>query len=193
MAAPGIPDFYQGSELWDLSLVDPDNRRPVDFSLRASLLEDLDGNGSAHSSGTIEDLVKNRTDGRIKLYVTRVGLRYRRTHGPLFQRGAYLPIEGFGEKKEHLLSFARNAEDQEVIAAVPRRVAHLLPDANLPPHGRDVWGETGMILSSGNEGTKYKNLFTEEEITPVKTEGRFLLPLCEVFRSFPVALLTRVS
>lgn len=193
IAAPGVPDFYQGTELWDFNLVDPDNRRPVDHRRRAALLEALSQAETGGRDILIQDLVKNRADGRIKLFVTRTGLQFRKANAALFQEGDYLPLQGYGEKRKHSIAFARRANGEEVIAVVPRLVARLLREAPAMPIGKAVWEETGLVLSPGSERRSYKNIFTGEILSPTLSEGRPVLPLAQIFSAFPVALLKRVE
>ncbi len=103
IAAPGIPDFYQGTELWDFSLVDPDNRRPVDYVKRADLLADFQSvrGGGSDQRQFVQELLATVSDGRIKLYMTMVGLHYRRAHASLFLSGEYVPLKVEGGKKQH--------------------------------------------------------------------------------------------
>ena len=122
IAAPGIPDFYQGTELWDFSLVDPDNRRPVDYGTRTGFLEDFQPLCAIQESNQrrlVQEMLATVPDGRIKLYITMVGLQYRRTHAPLFLSGEYVPLKVEGTKKRHVCAFARIYEDQAVVAVVP--------------------------------------------------------------------------
>ncbi len=192
IASPGVPDFYQGTELWDFNLVDPDNRRAVDHERYATLLALLASGEASPPEHLIRDLVKNRADGRIKLYVTRVALQYRSAKPSLFQRGDYLPLEAYGEKQEHLIAFARRSDDGEVIAVVPRFISHLVPDPQTLPLGDEIWGDTGLALPSTTESFAYKNIFTGEVISMVAINGRPILPLAQIFRTFPVALLEEV-
>src|SRR5262245_44810950 len=113
ITAPGVPDIYQGTELWDFSLVDPDNRRPVDFARRQRLLEDLKREFVARGDRLAEfarELVLAKEDGRIKLYVTWRGLNSRRDHAGLFSEGEYLPCSMAGTRREHLFAFVRRNE-----------------------------------------------------------------------------------
>jgi (1->4)-alpha-D-glucan 1-alpha-D-glucosylmutase len=143
--SPGVPDFYQGTELWDLSLVDPDNRRPVDFDHRRRLLESLEpllnpksqvanskSQVASPEAGTgnlefgISDLLRSWFDGRIKLLITAAGLRLRREWPQVFKHGEYLPLEVIGEKADHVVAVARRHHDHLIVAIVPRLVAGLV-------------------------------------------------------------------
>jgi (1->4)-alpha-D-glucan 1-alpha-D-glucosylmutase len=191
IAAPGVPDFYQGTELWDFSLVDPDNRRPVDYALRGRLLSDLQrscANAGANRRGLVRELLESRHDGRIKLYVTMAALDYRRKHPSAFRQGEYLPLETRGSRQEHAIGFARRDEDQVVLLVVPRLTAGLLPDPVHPPIGHEVWDDTGVLAPKG-AATHYRNILTGE-VLPVQTrDGQAVLPLAEVLGVLPVALL----
>jgi (1->4)-alpha-D-glucan 1-alpha-D-glucosylmutase len=127
---PGVPDFYQGSEFWDLSLVDPDNRRPVDFTARAQALHDLDS-GLDWSA-----LAKNWPDGRVKLALTRRLLRLRAELPGVFQDGRYEPIKTEGPHRRHVLAFARIHERDAVIVAVGRHFASLTGGGRQWPSAR---------------------------------------------------------
>jgi len=132
--APGVPDTYQGTELWDLSLVDPDNRRPVDFETRAEMLRALDA-GDADPMGRVRDLAGNMADGRVKLFVLSRVLRARRDYVDLFAAGKYVPLAVDGEKATHLFAFLRANDRAAALVVVPR----LNWDLN-PGDGSPAWG-----------------------------------------------------
>ena len=196
IAAPGVPDFYQGTELWDLSLVDPDNRRFVDFKLRKTRLSEL-GKAVKDAGPTlvplIRDLMKTRADGRIKLYVTMAALHFRRSHAVLFRNGEYVPVHGMGENRDYLCAFARRHADQSVVAVIPSRIVHLLSDAMKPPLGSAVWGETWIGLPFDQPKSRYRNIFTQEVLTSITVDGQPAISLASVLGKFPVALLERVA
>jgi len=189
LTAPGVPDIYQGTELWDLSLVDPDNRRPVDCERRRRLLEELVREASRPDgdlAGLARELLARKADGRIKLYVTHRALAFRRDHAPLFLEGDYVPLEARGERRHHLCAFARSHGSAAVVVAVPRLVARLAADR--PPLGDEVWGETWLPLPAGEPAT-YRNLFTGGTVDARERDGRPALSAGRVFQDFPVALL----
>jgi (1->4)-alpha-D-glucan 1-alpha-D-glucosylmutase len=193
LTAPGAPDLYQGTELWDLSLVDPDNRRPVDFARRARLARAL---GRRRPSPALaRELVAAKADGRIKLYLSQRALACRRGRPELFADGEYLPLAARGDRAEHVVAFARRLADPpaEAIVVVPRLVAGLLRGAAVPPTGPEVWGETALPVPGAGDGAAYRNVFTGETVRAVDGEGGTALPLAEVFASFPVALLERAG
>ncbi len=183
--SPGVPDFYQGQELWDLSLVDPDNRRPVDFQKRIRYLDDFVRGGSLPRSPLVRELLSSWHDGRIKLYVTYKALSVRRAHRQLFVEGRYVPLEAKGPRREHVCAFARCHGNEWVLTVVPRLMTALV-DAGAPPVGEPVWGEGTLTLPEGAPD-RWRDAFTDKTVmtSPASRE----LPLSLVFREFPVALL----
>jgi (1->4)-alpha-D-glucan 1-alpha-D-glucosylmutase len=194
--APGIPDFYQGSELWDFSLVDPDNRRPVDYGLRASLLNELQRMLAECGSDLrplVRTLLAERIDGRIKLYTTMRALNVRRENRALFQQGEYIPLDGCGTKQEHCFACARLHREQAVVTVVPRLVVALTGDATTPPLGMAVWEDTYVAVPSWRPASPYRNLFTGERLSTQTVGDRQMLPMADVLCEFPVALLERLT
>jgi (1->4)-alpha-D-glucan 1-alpha-D-glucosylmutase len=193
LASPGVPDLYQGSELWDLSLVDPDNRRPVDFVVRRRLLAQLRRvltqlDAEATVEREVQDLLSAWFDGRIKMLVTTCGMRFRREHPALLLEGAYTPLEAVGTGADHLVAFARHDDSGILLVAVPRLVAPLISEERPVPIGADVWGSTQIILPAIARATRYRHLMTGEWCEAGGTH-RSHLPAATVFRSCPVALL----
>ncbi len=192
IASPGIPDFYQGTERWDFSLVDPDNRRPVDYGARRALLDGLMKRIAASGEDLIplaRELAEKLEDGRVKLYVIHRGLTARKDVTELFVTGAYLPMEVEGERAGHVVAFARQAGDRVAVAAVPRLVTCLVKRPNALPLGEEAWGGTWLPLPSGIAARRFRNCFTGERLEAVEREGQPGLPLAEMLRHFPVALL----
>jgi (1->4)-alpha-D-glucan 1-alpha-D-glucosylmutase len=185
ITAPGNPDIYQGMELWELSLVDPDNRRPVHYQLRQSLLSDLDRRAeSGDLPGLCRDLLHHYADGRIKLWTTMRALRFRRDQSHLFHLGKYAPLGASGAKREHVISFARENRRQVAIVVVPR-LSYLLADGAVRPPLGDLWQDTQVPVPS--HAPEYlEDVFSGEKVrvTPHRT-----LFCHEIFRHFPVALL----
>jgi (1->4)-alpha-D-glucan 1-alpha-D-glucosylmutase len=185
ITAPGVPDFYQGTELWDLSLVDPDNRRPVDFALRRGHLAALDAElaRAADPAALARQLVDAKEDGRIKIYAIRQGLRARRERAALFATGQYRPLEAAGPHGGRVCAFARVGAGTAAVTAVPRLLAAGgFPD---PPLGAAAWGRESAVLIPPDVGRRFRNAFTGEWLEV--DDGR--VDLAAVFASFPVALL----
>ncbi len=148
MAAPGVPDFYQGTELWDLTLVDPDNRRPVDFDLRERYLKEMQARAVHDLGGLIQELWEQREDGRIKMFLIHRVLRFRRDHRELFRHGTYLPLDVEGPLGSHILCFARRWQGQWALAVAPRHLTGVVSEQD-SPWGMAVWGDTTVRLPEG--------------------------------------------
>ena len=212
ITSPGVPDFYQGTELWDFSLVDPDNRRPVDFAKRVSLLEELQRLESKGLVSLVRELVAQPQDGRIKLYVTYKALNFRRVQRNLFTQGIYVPLTASGAREDHVVAFARRLDNQWVLVVVPRLGMKLSSSAKpferlrvridlfprlgmkhspsaKPPLGKRLWKETLLHLPDGAPNG-WENVFTGEELVVsdhnAAVRGLFVH---EVFRRLPIALL----
>ena len=188
VTAPGVPDFYQGTELWDLSLVDPDNRRPVDWALRRRLLDELvkEMDGTQDLAGLARSLLETREDGRLKLYLTRQTLAFRHTRALLFETGEYRPLEAQGPLAEHVCAFARAADGAVALTVVPRHLARRRIDD--PPLGPQYWGSTWLPIPDDLAG-RFLNVLTGEILeVRLAAEGRGL-ELGRVLANFPVALL----
>ena len=184
IAAPGNPDIYQGTELWDFSLVDPDNRRPVDYQLRQRMLTELDRRSeSGDLTGLCAELLSNYQDGRIKMWTTMQALRFRRDRRELFQVGRYSPLHAQGARRDNVVAFAREHHNQVAIVAAPRLSYQLAGGSLRAPLG-DLWQETEIPVPS-RTAEFVENVFTGEKVRV--TPNRTLL--CrELFRHFPVAL-----
>ena len=188
IASPGAPDFYQGTELWDFSLVDPDNRRPVDFGKRMKLLEELKRREKEDRPSLIQNLLTQWVDGKIKLYVTYKGLGFRRSHRSLFEAGNYIPIDAFDGTRDHICAFVRRKGKAWALVAVPRLITKLLRGER-PPLGEETWGSSALVLPE-DAPECWLNILTGEELKVIPSEQRKLLPLASVLQSFPLALLT---
>ena len=188
LTAPGVPDVYQGNEIWDFSLVDPDNRRPVDFELRKRLLADLRVLNTAEDvSPILEDGAWQ--DGRPKLYLTSKALRMRRESPELFEKGEYVALEVSGDRKENLIAFARRLGEEVAIIVVPRLCARLAPaDGSLVP-APETWIGTRVLLPDELADAAYRNVLTGERVAAGEHGGRSFLDVGGLLRGFPVALL----
>ena len=183
LVAPGVPDTYQGTELWDFSLVDPDNRRPVDYARRHEMLRTLDARLTevgANRGAFARELLRTKEDGRVKLYVTSQALRLRRAHPGLFSTGEYLPAEAVGAMREHAFGFARRHGDELVLAVVPRLVTRLAAGGEGLPLGA-VWQDTRLQVPGLDTDLRWRNVFTGKEVSELR--------LSAVCADFPVALL----
>ncbi len=187
LASPGVSDIYQGTEIWDFSLVDPDNRRPVDYRLRRQLLSELERRSNGDRAAFAGELLKTREDGRIKLYVTHRGLAARRECPALFLQGHYQALRAVGPRSAHVCAFARAHGGQTAIAVAPVLVAGLTRGAG-EPAGEAVWGATKLVVPRGL-GAAFRNLFTDELLEVRYGNGQGHLPLRTVLGRFPVALL----
>ncbi len=175
IASPGIPDFFQGTELWELSFVDPDNRRPVDFRLRRELLEELKRRESADPIALVKDLLMHWQDGTVKLYLIYKALQFRRIHASLFQEGTYLRLFAAGEIKDQICAFARHKGKAWAVVIAPRVASGLVNKAALPM-GKDSWGDSSLVLSEGFPD-RWQNIFTMETVETSSTKRGKLLSL----------------
>jgi (1->4)-alpha-D-glucan 1-alpha-D-glucosylmutase len=194
LTCPGVPDIYQGNELWDFSLVDPDNRRPVDYIRRQEMFECIRGHaGSADSSSinstSIRGWLEKPEDGRLKLYLIWKTLCLRQEQPALFQQGEYLPLAVGGSKADHVIAFARKFEGTSVIVVVPRLVASLLNDSDidLPPIGARIWQDTQVLLPCACREA-CRNVFTGKALELVKADGQTKIDVSSALAEFPVAL-----
>jgi (1->4)-alpha-D-glucan 1-alpha-D-glucosylmutase len=170
---PGVPDFYQGTEFWDLSLVDPDNRRPVDFAMRAAAL------GSLSATPDWAQLAAAWPDGGIKLALTRALLAVRNQHPALFSQGDHRPIEVTGPQREHVIAFARTWGRQAIIVAVARHFARFTDQ-----------GRQWPAASAWEGGLRLQDLTSvRDALAPARTFRDHEAALCRLFDPVPVAIL----
>jgi (1->4)-alpha-D-glucan 1-alpha-D-glucosylmutase len=190
LTAPGVPDIYQGNELWDFSLVDPDNRRPVDYARRRALLAELRANDRP-AAAQLRALVEDLPDERAKLYLTWRILQFRREHAVLFRRGEYLPLRVTGEHTANVCAFARRREGELLVTIAPRLYLRLLGDRELPPLGAAVWENTTIELPREVSGA-FRNLLDATEVTAGNQGGeRASVRVADALANFPVAVLHR--
>lgn len=192
LTVPGVPDIYQGNDLWDFSLVDPDNRRPVDYALRRQLLAELQqhvDHGGLPAPHLAENLLDRMETGQIKQYVTWRCLNIRQQHELLFRDGDYLPVPAYGSKARHLLAFARVLDGQQALVAVPR-LFHLLGAVpGRRPLGAAIWEDTWLDVTELGGGRTWRNVLTGECVTVQSHGGRLRLPAAALYQTFPYALL----
>jgi len=182
IAAPGVPDFYRGTELWDLSFVDPDNRRPVDFDSRKKISRVLAQRVACDPAALTAELFATKHDGRMKLFLLQRALQARRSSPPLFQRGEYVPLTIRGQWKDHVVAFARREHNSWAVAVAPRLLTRLVDDKQFPL-GAEVWKDTEIILP------KETYFSWRDAISGHRLGDNHVLPLANVLEHFPVALL----
>ena len=188
LTSPGVPDCYQGNEMWDFSLVDPDNRRPVDYALRERTLAALEALGDAPAPGALREIFAALPDGRAKLYVTWRLLQLRRAREALFCNAGYTIVRVRGEGARHAVAFARRHEGQCVITVVPRLTAQLGVRPGSLPCGA-LWGDTLLDLPFLEAGTSLRDAITGRRVT---LDGRGIA-LATLLDAAPVAVLASWS
>jgi (1->4)-alpha-D-glucan 1-alpha-D-glucosylmutase len=189
MTSPGVPDIYQGSELWSFNLVDPDNRRPVDFGHRAALLDAMDADLNHGTRGDLAvSLSRSLVDGRAKLYLIRQALALRRTDPDLFEQGDYRPLMVEGPHAERLCAYARSRSGRSVVVLVPRLLAGLVPrDSGCDdPFADSGWCDTRVEVPAAG----LEDVLNGVRVQAGGTHDRYWLAAGDVLRHFPVGLLT---
>jgi (1->4)-alpha-D-glucan 1-alpha-D-glucosylmutase len=181
--SPGIPDFYQGSELWDLRLVDPDNRQAVNFAERATVLATL-----KHSEPSVDlasDLAKHWEDGRIKLYAIWKALNFRRARAELFSKGDFVELKAAGPYAEHTFAILRHHKREWVLFVAPRWLSRVREGRTAD---REIhWGETTIQLPNAAPQI-WESIFTGERITTAEDQAA-ALRVDLILNQFPIALL----
>jgi (1->4)-alpha-D-glucan 1-alpha-D-glucosylmutase len=191
LTAPGVPDIYQGCELWDLSLVDPDNRRPVDYARRRRLLAEVrERMAMGDRRQPASEWLAQAVDGRVKLFVIVTALELRREHPTLFAEGAYVPLSADGPHAGHVVAFARRSAAAESLTVTPRLCLRLTKGEERPPIG-EVWEDTWLPLPDVVPGSIYHDRLTGARLPVVVREGATGLWLREALATFPLALLQR--
>lgn len=177
LTSPGVPEIYQGSEIWDFSLVDPDNRRPVDFEMRRSLLKGIKKN-------SIQQMLQHPEDGQIKLFITRKTLEVRHQLVKLFSHGSYIPLAVEGDKQNHVIAFARLFEKKAVVVVSSRFFIPLMEDT-IPVIPANTWKNTRIILPPELAIGQFQNHFSDKEFSVDKHS----IDLEKLFDPLPFALL----
>lgn len=181
IASPGVPDFYQGTELWDLTLVDPDNRRPVDHAKRAALLDHIIEREKAGPASLARELLEDLTDGKVKLFLIYRALKARNAQAHIFTEGGYNVLHVRGAHRTSVISFARGDNDGQAIAIAPRFLSYIVKEGQLPIG--EVWGDTEVVLPEN---------FPMSWVDAVTGEQHYLngsIPLKDALWHFPAALL----
>ncbi len=194
IGSPGVPDFYRGTELWDLSLVDPDNRGTVDFEQRAAWLDQIgpgaEGSLDARARWSqIGDRLARWEDGRIKLYVTATALHLRQRWREVFLEGSYIPLVAEGRAADHIVGFARCRGDRSVVVLAPRLVAGLYGSVRTLTAGGEAWGDTRVRIPDDLRGVRYRNALTGEEVVGSRSDGGTWLTVGESLREVPATML----
>ncbi len=186
LTCPGVPDIYQGNETYDLSLVDPDNRRPVDYAKRRSMLDELESieRGGDLAAGA-HGLASTLGDGRAKMWIVWRTLALRRRYRELFDFGQYVPLQTTGSRSEHVIAFVRRHGGKTAVTVGGRLWMQLGHEPGTLPLGEQAWGDTA--LESGPLRGEFENVYTGERL---RIEGN--IPLSRVFATFPAALLIQV-
>jgi (1->4)-alpha-D-glucan 1-alpha-D-glucosylmutase len=187
LSCPGVPDIYQGNELWDFSLVDPDNRRPVDYVRRQQIFEDVRQWADDPNGSSLARLLEAPEDGRMKMYLTWKTLQLRQQHPDLFRDGEYLPLAVAGAKADHVVAFARKSASAMLFVVAPRLVAGLAGDDDQPPIGAHIWEDTAVALPSWEGRNKYRNVLTGK-VSGKPLEASAEMRVAEILADFPVAI-----
>lgn len=182
IASPGVTDIYQGSELWDLRLVDPDNRRPVDYQIRSERLSQLGSTGVS-----IVRLLEDWRSGLLKLFVTHRALRFRRDDAQLFLKGKYIPLTIRGSRRDSVFAFARHFRRSWALITVPRLTTRVTKPETMPL-GESAWADTSVVLPA-NVPQHWRDVFTTREYETQGSSEGTEIPVSLLLREFPVALL----
>jgi (1->4)-alpha-D-glucan 1-alpha-D-glucosylmutase len=188
LTVPGVPDIYQGSELWDLNLVDPDNRRAVNFVERERMIGRLAEMLQSGSNIACSQLLEHWPDGMVKLFVVWRLLSLRRQHPEVFQEGDYVPLEAVGMRADNLLAFARTGATRTLLVCVPRLLARIASPSAPYAAGDDVWADTFLAVSEDLAETAWRNVFTGETLEPAATYEDRQIPAALVLRTFPAGV-----
>jgi (1->4)-alpha-D-glucan 1-alpha-D-glucosylmutase len=180
ITSPGVPDFFQGNELWNFRLTDPDNRVDVDFEKRRKISDNLD------DSVDLAKLVENWRDGALKMFLTREALKFRDSNRDLFLRGDYLALQVEGERRESACGYARALGKSWVLTVVPRLATRLTADRGFPL-GKSAWGTSALVLPAGAPA-RWKNIFTGATVSGAGARKK-RLPLRDIFSELPFVLL----
>ena len=188
LTSPGTPDIYQGNEIWDFSLVDPDNRKQVDFEKRKGMLNSIISSIRKMGKASLSSkLLANWQDGAVKMYVTHMVLAYRNKHEELFRSGDYVPLYVEGIRRSNLCSFMRSFEGETCIVLAPRLFTGLT-ETDSPPIGENAWEDT-LVECPNNTKRNFRNIITGEPVKVEKFNGSFVIRMSNALERFPVAVL----
>ncbi|MFQ5559994.1 MAG: malto-oligosyltrehalose synthase, partial [Nitrospinota bacterium] len=187
LTCPGVPDIYQGTEFFNFSLVDPDNRRAVDYKQASRTVEEIENfvnDKTEAGKADYRKLLPFET-GKVKFFLTITLLRFRQKHSALFRKGSYLPLDVLGEKSGSVIAFARVHENERLIVVVPRLMAGLVAGQSPFPVGLPCWGNTKVVLPGSLQGRTWKTII--EDSTLGSRSGA--MKLAEIFDQFPIGAL----
>jgi (1->4)-alpha-D-glucan 1-alpha-D-glucosylmutase len=187
MTSPGVPDFYQGCDLWDLRLVDPDNRGPVNFNHRDALLSEIEKGSNADPLGFSRKLLENWRDGRIKLHLIWKVLNLRRKHPKVFSEGEFLPVKITGKRESNVIAYLRCIGQDWIMTVAPRWLAR--SKAPLNSQRMPAFWSGSKIALPANAPSSWSNILTGESMNAKHFHGSRHLSLPEIFKNFPVAVL----
>ena len=194
ITTPGVPDFYQGSELWDFRLVDPDNRGPIDFERRIGALKSVKQSSTNELPGFGDELMRTWNDGRIKLYLIWKALCFRQKNAALFSDGDFERAEVSGERAENVTAFFRVLQNKNALIIAPKWLAGAGVDRN-PEMQQRFWGKTSITIPNGAPSASWRNIFTDEMFEASQKAGSSgsSIYTADVLGHFPVALLSSDS
>lgn len=179
LTLPGVPDFYQGTELWDFSLVDPDNRRPIDFDNRRHILKLVTGKQS-----DVQSILNSAPDGRLKMFVMHRLLSLRESVPGLFTHSSFTTVQAEGTRRKHVVCFKRTFQDQAMLVVVPRIPSALAPSGEFPL-GVQTWKDTRVKLGGAGKAGSMLDAFSGKELARQDS-----LLVGELLEHFPAAVLT---
>jgi (1->4)-alpha-D-glucan 1-alpha-D-glucosylmutase len=185
IAAPGVADFYQGSELWDLRMVDPDNRGTIDFKSRATALQQI-AQWNSSDPAALRDLIDHWHDGKLKLFLIRQALRFRRDHANLFHDGDFVPLQTAGCHAKNVIAFLRRTKTSCALIAVPRWLSQVVRKGSTDPAKLD-WCDTRITLPP-DAPQQWTSVFSKKPANSHSIEEAQSILLNDL-SEFPVALL----
>ena len=191
LTSPGVPDVYQGTEMWNFNLVDPDNRRAVNFELRQEKIADLDNLSLTETQALLNEVLCQGDKGMMKLFLLQKTLTYRKEQPKLFSHGAYVPLIATGSESDHVCAFMRTSEHAKIVVVVPRLFHKLLAGERQLPIGEKIWGDTLLNLPiEHTQNAAITNILTGEsyQLKP-NTTGNVIM-ISDACSTLPVALLT---
>lgn len=192
ITSPGVPDFYQGTEIWNFSLVDPDNRRPVDYKIRMEMLEELkERESDIGPLKLLRELTANKDNGKIKMYLIYKSLNFRNSNRELFEKGEYIPLEVYGDRSDNVCAFVRRTGNRRAVTVVPRFLTGMVSQTGIFPFDAE-WNDSFIVIPFEETGARYRNIFTDEIVTAKDYKNATILKLSEVFSNSPVVLLERI-